>query len=211
VAVAALMIWLLTVAAGVYLLLTSTRSDDTAPAPAEPVPVPAVAPSASPEAAAKPARDRDRFDPPSLARAKSAPMPGLRAFAEFAHPALAVTGFAFWLIYILSRDQIFAAIGFGILLGAICAGLSWAVSNARAAKREQLAAQDPATGSLAAQDPAAGNPAAEDSAQGESSAAASGPRNSGFPALLFSHRVLLVHGVGAACTLLLAALIIARV
>jgi hypothetical protein len=210
VAIAALMIWLLTVAAGVYLLLTSTRSDNTVPAPAEPVAVPSVAPSASPGAAAKPVRDRDRFDPPSHARAKSEPMPGLRAFAEFAHPALAVTGFAFWLIYTLSRDRIFAAIGFGILLGAICAGLSWAVSNARAAKRVPPAAGSMA-GNPAAEDPEAEDLAAEGSTQGESSAGASSPQGSGVPALLFSHRVLLMHGVGAACTLLLAALIIARV
>jgi hypothetical protein len=201
VAIAALAIWTLTVAAGVYLLLTSTRSDNTAPAPAEPVTVPSAAPSASPRAAAKPVRDRDRFDPPSLARAKSEPMPGLRAIAEFAHPALAVTGFAFWLIYTMSRDRVFAAIGFGILLGAICAGLSWAVSNARALKREQSAAEGSA----------AGNPAAEGSAQEESSAGAPGSQGSSVPALLFSNRVLLVHGVGAACTLLLVALIIARV
>jgi hypothetical protein len=201
VAIAALAIWTLTVAAGVYLLLTSTRSDNTAPAPAEPVTVPSAAPSASPRAAAKPVRDRDRFDPPSLARAKSEPMPGLRAIAEFAHPALAVTGFAFWLIYTMSRDRVFAAIGFGILLGAICAGLSWAISNARAVKREQSAAE----GSAAV------DSAAEGSAQGESSAGAPGSQGSSIPALLFSNRVLLVHGVGAACTLLLVALIMARV
>jgi hypothetical protein len=190
VAIAALAVWMCTVAVGVYLLLTSTRQDDAPPAPAEHAMVPQAAAAASaqpPEAAAGPVRERDRFDPPSLAQAKSEPIPGLRALAEFTHPALAVIGFGFWLAYTLSRDRIFAAIGVGILIGAICAGLSWAVGNARAAKREQ---------------------AASGMGHGDSAADASGPR---VPALFFSHRLMILHGAGAAFTLLLAALIIARV
>jgi hypothetical protein len=186
VAIAAMAAWMCTVAVGVYLLLTSTRSDAAPPAPAEHAMVPQAAASARPpEAAAGPVRARDRFDPPSLAQAKSEPLPGLRALAEFTHPALAVTGCAFWLIYTLSRDRIFAAIGAGILLGAIGAGLSWAVSNARAAKRERAA-----------------------ESAGGSAADATGER---IPALVFSRRMMILHGAGAALTLLLAALIIARV
>jgi hypothetical protein len=198
VAVAALVAWMCTVAVGVYLLLTSTRSDAALPAPADPAPaehamVPQAAASAQPPetaaapAAAAPARERNRFDPPSLAQAKSEPIPGLRALAEFTHPALAVIGCGFWLAYTLSRDRIFAAIGVGILLGAICAGLSWAVGNARAAKRGH---------------------AAESTGHGEAATDASGPR---VPALFFSRRLMILHGAGAALTLLLAALIAARV
>jgi hypothetical protein len=192
VAIAALVIWMCTVAVGVYLLLTSTRQDDAPPASAEHAMVPQAAAAASaqpPEAAARPVRERDRFDPPSLAQAKSEPIPGLRALAEFTHPALAVIGFGFWLAYTLSRDRIFAAIGAGILIGAICAGLSWAVGNARAAKREQAIS-------------------GEQAASGDSAADASGAR---VPALFFSRRLMILHGAGAAFTLLLAALIIARV
>jgi hypothetical protein len=195
VAIAALVAWMCTVGVGVYLLLTSTRSDAAPPAPAEPAMVPQAAASAQPpEAAAPPVRARDRFDPPSLARAKSEPIPGLRALAEFMHPALAVIGCGFWLAYTLSRDRIFAAIGVGILLGAICAGLSWAVGNARAAKRERAAQ------SAGHRDAAEGT--------GHGAADATGER---IPALFFSHRLMIVHGAGAALTLLLAALIAARV
>jgi hypothetical protein len=193
VAIAALAAWMCTVAVGVYLLLTSTRSGAAPSAPAEHAMVPQAAASAQPpEAAAgpvpaRPVRERDRFDPPSLAQAKSEPVPGLRALAEFTHPALAVIGCGFWLAYTLSRDRVFAAIGTGILLGAICAGLSWAVGNARAAKRER---------------------AAESAGHGGSAADATGER---MPALLFSRRLMILHGAGAALTLLLAALIAARV
>ncbi|HWG02125.1 MAG TPA: hypothetical protein VG164_09815 [Trebonia sp.] len=85
-------------------------------------------------------RKRDRFDPPSLRESKSEPMPGMRALAEFMHPALAVTGFGFWIAYTMIRDRVFAAIALGIMLGAIAAGLSWAASNSRAAKRQRSGA-----------------------------------------------------------------------
>jgi hypothetical protein len=171
VAIVALLLWTVTAAVGVYLLITSTRTkpEQTAPedVPAA-APVTAGAPSASTVIPA-PARPGDRFDPISLREAKSEPMPGMRALGEFLHPALAVTGFGFWVAYTLVRDWVFAAIALGIMLGAIAAGLSWAAASARAAKR------------------------------GEGDA------------LSFSPRVLILHVVGAALTLLIAALITARV
>jgi hypothetical protein len=118
--------------------------------------------------ARQPVRPKDRFDPPSLREAKNEPIPGMRALAEFSHPALAVTGFGFWVAYTLVRNDIFGVIAFGIMLGAIAAGISWAFGNARAAKN-------------------------------------------GGDALAFSSRVLVLHVAGAALTLLLAALITARV
>ena len=158
--IAALVLWMCTAAAGSYLLLTAVRSADsadeesTAPEPvaiaaerpaaggqaaasgqapaAAQAPAPAQAPAAAP---ARPRRDKDRFDPPSLQRAKSEPLPGLRDLAEFAHPALAIIGLAFWFGYVLSHERVFAVIGLGILLGAICAGLSWFAVNNRAARR----------------------------------------------------------------------------
>jgi NhaP-type Na+/H+ and K+/H+ antiporter len=92
----------------------------------------------------------------------------MRALAEFTHPALAVTGFAFWAAYLLTGDRVFAAIGLGILLGAICAGVSWFTVNKRAVRRGRA------------------------------------------DALILSPRLLLLHGAGAALTLLLTALITAR-
>lgn len=193
-AVVALALWTLTVAFGVYLLVTSTRVRPGAPEDVEPEleaasPASAAAgaaprqaqaaavavasgraPAAPGEAVPAPTvKKRDIFDPPSLREAKSESIPGMRALGEFTHPALAITGFAFWLLYTMVHDRIFGAIALGIMLGAIAAGISWAVSNGRAAKRED----------------------------GD--------------ALVFSGRALAFHVAGAALTLLLAALITARV
>lgn len=156
-AVATLLLWLGTAAVGAYLLVTSVRSANAAsgpeeaePEPKESVTVPAeqavtagtdpasgpAPPASGPgQARERPRRAKDRFDPPSLQRAKSEPLPGLRELAEFAHPALAMIGIGVWLGYVVSRDRVFAAIGLGILLGAIGAGLSWFTANTRAARR----------------------------------------------------------------------------
>ena len=162
-AIAALLLWMCTAAAGGYLLASRGRPADDEDEP-EPV-LQAAEPAAVPAAR----RAKDRFDPPSLVRAKSEPIPGMRALAEFSHPALAIIGLAFWLLYVLSRDRLFAAIGLGIVLGAICAGLSWFIANNRAARRGRCDALD------------------------------------------LSPRLLILHGAGAALTLLLTALIVARV
>ena len=174
-AVAALLIWLGTAAVGTYLLVTAIQAGNAARRQRPPVTVPA-----EPFA---PVRPRDRWDPPSLQRAKSEELPGLRDLAEFAHPALAVTGFGFWLGYVVSRDRLFAAIGLGILLGAIAAGVSWFAVNRRDRRRLETAGQD---------EPDAG-----------------GPRP--VAPLLASPRLLLLHAAGAAATLLFVALIAARV
>jgi hypothetical protein len=100
VAIAALLLWMCTAGVGGYLLVTSTRvggagqrHDPGAPVPAsqpvppsQPVRAPAQAAPGTAQAATPP-RARDRFDPPSLARAKSEPLPGMRELAEFTHPA----------------------------------------------------------------------------------------------------------------------------
>ena len=195
-AVATLLLWLCTAAIGSYLLVTAVHAGNAEPDTeelaerGESVTVPADHPAAGepPTAAgatarAKPKRsDRDLFAPPSLREARSEPMPGMRALAEFAHPALAMIGIGFWLGYVVSRDRLFAVIGLGILLGAICAGVSLFTANTRAAKR------------LAA-DPAA--PTA-------STAPGTAP-------LTASPVVLTLHGIGATLTLLFAILIAVHV
>jgi hypothetical protein len=160
VAVAALLLWLCTAAIGAYLLVTAIHAGNIEPEPEELVPVPAEqsaaaspgpavatasAPPATPPARAKPRRnDRDRFAPPSLRQARSEPLPGLKDLAEFTHPALALIGIGFWLGYVVSRDRLFAVIGLGILLGAICAGVSLFTVNTRAARRAADADSAPA-------------------------------------------------------------------
>jgi hypothetical protein len=183
VAVAGLLLWLCTAAIGSYLLVTAVRAGNRAQDAdqAEPVSVPAGQPAAAsaeapaPAPAPAPVRNKDIFAPPSLQRARSEPVGGLRDLAEFSHPALAMIGIGFWLGYVVSRERLFAVIGLGVLLGAICAGLSWYFMNNRDAKR--AAAAEPGT---------AGN---------------------GRSRLAASPRVLILHGTGAALTLLIAVLI----
>jgi hypothetical protein len=185
VAIAALVLWVCTAGVGTYMLATATRfgagsasgsgADEPAPAPAEPVPVPAVPGTPAP------AKVRDPFAPPSLQRERSESLPLMRSLIEFTHPALAMIGLGFWFGYVVSRDRTFLAIGLGIMLGAIAAGLSWFTANHRAVKRASAAE-------------AAGQPAGD-------------PR---FAPQSFPPRVLILHGVGAALTLLIAALITAR-
>jgi len=171
-AVAALLLWLCTAAVGAYLLATAAHaSGDSEPEPTEPVPVAAAAPPA------EPARSKDRFAPPSLQRARNERVPGLRALAEFAHPALAMIGVGIWLGYVVSRDRLYAEIGLGVLLGTICAGVSWFIVNTRAAKR--AAAADTATATAAP----------------------------GAAPLTAPSRVLTLHAIGATLTLLFAILI----
>jgi hypothetical protein len=186
VAIAALVLWICTAAVGTYLLATASRYGDTEPPPSEPVPVPAGKPSVAPAdapAAAKPARVRDPFAPPSLQRERTESLPLMRSLIEFTHPALAMIGLGFWFGYLVSRDRLFLAIGVGIMLGAIGAGVSWFTANRRGVKRAAAAE-------------AAGEPGVED------------PR---FAPQTFSPRVLILHGAGAALTLLIAVLIVAGV
>ncbi len=203
-AIVALAVWTLTVAVGVYLLITSTRprtgqpdgdvlagvsvvvtsvtADSSAPSAR---PVTSVSAAAETEAATdghpaayragRPADaktiNRNKFDPPSLARAKSEPIPGGRALAEFLHPMLGITGFGLFLAYVMSRDWVLGAIALGVGVGAVAAGLTWAVVNVRAARRQP---PDP-------------------------------------HAMSFSPRLLVMHATGAAVTIALAALIVAKV
>jgi hypothetical protein len=206
VAIAALVLWISTVAIGTYLLATAARIGRTESPPAEPVPVsagqtgtaradpaadssPASGSQATAAAPAAPLAQRlgankdDRFAPPSLRADRDEPLPGMKELAEFAHPALALIGLGFWIGYVISRDRIMLAIGLGIVLGAIAAGLSWFIVNTRAAKR------------------AAANSAADDSDTEDLRAAP----------LSFTPLVLILHTVGAVLTLLFVVLIAVRV
>jgi hypothetical protein len=185
VAIAALVLWACTVAIGTYLLATASRYGGTEPAPVEPARVPAGATSTAADADAAPGtpvRAKDPFAPPSLQRERSESIPVLRSLVEFTHPALAMIGLGFWFGYVVSEDRLFLAIGLGIMLGAIAAGLSWFTVNRRGVRR-------------AAAVEAAGQPGIDD------------PR---FAPQAFSPRVLILHGAGAALTLLIVVLITIR-
>ena len=165
-AIVVLVLWLFTAGAGFYLLVTSNlgraRPAATIPA-AEPATAPAesaTVPAASAGSAAQAAPDvtpapaskremrraaRDRFDPPSLTAAKSAPaVPGLRSLLEFAHPAFAIVGLGFWLGFTMVHDRALGWIAFGLVTATVCLGLTWYTANTRAARREEPPGSEPA-------------------------------------------------------------------
>jgi hypothetical protein len=178
-----LVLWMFNAGAGFYLLVTSNLSRGRAVPDTEPAQLPTpskVAATAQPAKVAAPAQPvasapakagRVNWDPPSLARAKSEPIPGLRPLLEFSHPALGITGFGFWAGYTLSHNRILAVIAFGVLVATVCAGLSWFARNTREARRR--------------------------------------PDDDSAPS--FRPRLVVLHGVGATLTFLLAALVAARI
>jgi hypothetical protein len=172
-AIVVLVLWLFTASAGFYLLATSNlgraraaattpasqpatapvaaaaaTADATATASATPVAAPAAAAGSTAQAASK--REmrraaRDRFDPPSLTAAKSAPaVPGLRSLLEFAHPAFAIAGLGFWLGFTMVHDRALGWIAFGLVTATVCLGLTWYTANTRAARREGPPGSEPA-------------------------------------------------------------------
>jgi hypothetical protein len=169
-AIVVLVLWLFTAGAGFYLLVTSNLgrarpaatipAAEPATAPAESATVSAAAPakaSVAAPAAQTPATPapaskremrraaRDRFDPPSLTAAKSAPaVPGLRSLLEFAHPAFAIVGLGFWLGFTMVHDRALGWIAFGLVTATVCLGLTWYTANTRAARREEPSGSEPA-------------------------------------------------------------------
>jgi hypothetical protein len=169
-AIVVLVLWLFTAGAGFYLLVTSnlgrarsaapTQAAALAAAPAgsaiasaaTATPASAAAAPAAQAASAPPPSKREmrraareRFDPPSLTAAKSAPVvPELRSLLEFAHPACAIVGLGFWLGFTLIHDQALGWIGFGLATATVCLGLTWFTANTRAARRPGSPEGEPA-------------------------------------------------------------------
>jgi hypothetical protein len=161
-AIAALFLWVLTAVAGVSLLSSgrAARGTVTSPAPAAGGPAgpgpkagapagpgpkagtpagPAQPDGAPARYAALPLTEDGR--PPPGPHVKVAVPPGEHPLLQFSHPALALTGFGFWLAFVLVRYRPLAWISFGILVVTIGAGLGWLASNALAARRRQDAAR----------------------------------------------------------------------
>ena len=130
-AIAALVLWVLTAAAGLVLLLagSAARRDaarQAAPAPAAPVTVPAAGPAAG---------------PPPIPRVTVHAAPGEHPLLEFSHPVLGLIGLGVWFIFVGTHHAPLAWASFGILVGAIAAGLSWLARNTLAARRGGPAGQ----------------------------------------------------------------------
>jgi hypothetical protein len=169
-AIVVLVLWLFTAGAGFSLLVTSNlgrsrpgpspvvtlvaaAAAPVAAAAPTPVAAPVAAPTAATGSAAPPSKRelkravRERFDPPSLTAAREAPMmPGLRPLLEFAHPAFAIIGLAFWLGFTLVHNHVLGWIAFGLVTATVCLGLTWFTANARAAKRRDRGEPPPSFG-----------------------------------------------------------------
>jgi hypothetical protein len=180
VAIAALVIWLFTAAAGVTLLIRGSmaRRDAAAAAtrsaPARPVPAPVTVPVPVPGAGRGPDGEM-----PGIPRVKVHATPGEHPLLEFCHPALGAVGLGLWFIYVGTGHRPLAWVAFGVLVLTIGAGLGWLIRSARAERAAQ------------------GEPAG---AAGGTGGTVGGPRR-GRPA-----RLILLHGLLATATFALVVL-----
>jgi len=134
-AIAALVLWVLTAAAGVALLAAGNaarRAVSPAPAPApapDPVPAPVPAPAPAGTAPAGPGELRP------IPRVTVHAVPGEHPLLEFSHPALGLLGLGCWFIYVGTRHAALAWVAFGIVVVTILAGLGWLGRSALARRR----------------------------------------------------------------------------
>jgi hypothetical protein len=150
-AIVVLVLWLFTAGAGFYLLVTSSLGRARPAAPAAPGPQPAsvthASPAPQPASGPRPApaalssrraarrAARERWDPPSLAASRQAPiLPNGQSLAEFAHPAGAISGLGFWLGFTLIHNRVLGWIAVGLIAATACVGLGWFMANTRAAR-----------------------------------------------------------------------------
>jgi hypothetical protein len=153
-AIAALVLWVLTAAAGLVLFIAGSAArragSEQAPghqreqAPGQAVPAPASAvtvppahtPAVPPVAPSRaPGPGARRAEPPPIPRVKVHAKPGEHPLLEFSHPALGLIGMGLWFVYVGTRHAApLAWASFGILVAAIAAGLSWLGRNWLAAR-----------------------------------------------------------------------------
>lgn len=132
-AIAALVLWVLTAAAGVAVLVTGNAARRAAVTAAAPVPFPAPVPVPVPARPGPPGTGELREIPKVTVHAR----PGDHPLLEFSHPALGVLGMGFWFIYVGTHHAPMAWISFGVLMAAIAAGLIWLGRNTRARRRSR--------------------------------------------------------------------------
>ena len=158
-AIAALILWVLTASAGVSLLSSGRAARGAVAGPAQTAGAAggpaqtAAGPAQVDDAAAGPAQTAGapaRFAaipltedgrPPPVPHAKVAAPPGEHPLLQFSHPALALIGFGFWLAFVLVHYRPLAWISFAILVVTLSAGLSWLGGNALAGRRRHSAAR----------------------------------------------------------------------
>ncbi|MGB6453836.1 MAG: hypothetical protein WBH47_05010 [Streptosporangiaceae bacterium] len=131
-AIAALVLWLATAAAGVTLLRAGSTARREAADPAKASTGALVRVGAVPLTA--------DGKPPPGPHIRVATPPGEHPLLEFSHPALAVTGAACWLMYTFVHYLPFAWISFSILVVTVLVGLGWFARNRQAARRHAVRA-----------------------------------------------------------------------
>jgi len=222
--IVAMLLWIFTAAAGVYLLAarrpargaedspgasTGASVPAAAPAPAgtsaartASAPATAAAPAGTPAPAAAPARATAGVPPAAAAAyaagAKVPPVthtrittrPGEHPLLEFMHPALGLVGLGCWMAFVFTRFSAFAWVALGVITVTIAAGVSWYTVNTRAGRAGRAAGPGSSTGT--------GSGTGTATATGTGTGTPAGP----YPAQ--RARRLLVHGSGAAVTLVLA-------
>jgi hypothetical protein len=154
VAIAALVVWVLTAAAGVYLLPSVIAAERAgASPPAAPTATGAgAAPATTPvtSAAGMPAPVTGRAGPHQagaggtpppvrrtptpIPRVKASVPPGEHPLLQFCHPALGIIGLACWFGFVATHDRAFAWIAVAVLAVTIGAGLGWLATHARFAR-----------------------------------------------------------------------------
>jgi hypothetical protein len=143
--IAAMLLWMITAGAGLYLLVAGRPSRPagspvadgaavTEAAEAEamtPVTVPASRPAQAgiPQAAAEALAAGARVPP--ITHTRIATQPGQHPLLEFMHPALGSVGLGCWIAYVATKFGTFAWVSFGFLLATIAAGLTWYTVNRR--------------------------------------------------------------------------------
>jgi hypothetical protein len=143
--IAAMLLWMITAGAGLYLLVAgrpgrpagspvAADAADAEAAEAEamtPVTVPASRPAQAgiPQAAAEALAAGARVPP--ITHTRIATQPGQHPLLEFMHPALGIIGLGCWIAYVATKFGTFAWVSFGILLATIAAGLTWYTVNRR--------------------------------------------------------------------------------
>jgi hypothetical protein len=126
--IAALLLWLATAGAGLYLLLAGRPAS-----PAVEAPEPATVPPAPPAQAGLPQATVDALAAgakiPPITHTRVNPPPGQHPLLEFMHPALGVIGLGAWIAFVVTGFHTFAWIAFGVLLATMAAGLTWYTIN----------------------------------------------------------------------------------
>jgi hypothetical protein len=133
VAIAALVLWILTVTVGISVLVAGNRARHLVADPAPPITLP--------RSAAPPVTEAG--GPPPIPRTKVHATPGEHPLLEFLHPALGAVGLACWFLFVGLHYRPLAWVSLGIVVVVVAAGLGWLASNTLAARGGGSAARAP--------------------------------------------------------------------